>query len=237
MELEEILGQVPLVPPQELAALGVEGEDLVLRRAHEHDPVVHDRGRLMALGHARRERPHRDQRRRVRGRDLLERTVAPAIVRPPVHQPVLGLGIDEALVRHRRVAGRPRGRFRARSGRHCGGLRFRAHAGATTGKDGGHCRRDQNTTRGQERSGSHGRCPPCLVDEALTPPAPRLTRSETRVGPGSRRRRTARRRRLSRALLEVAVGPARRRRGPRPSGRTRTRDTGTGNGASRPSRW
>ena len=237
MELEEILGQVPLVPPQELAALGVEGEDLVLRRAHEHDPVVHDRGRLMALGHARRERPHRDQRRRVRGRDLLERTVAPAVVRPPVHQPVLGLGIDEALVRHRRVAGRPHGRSRARSGRHRGGLRFRAHAGATTGEDGGRRRRDQNATRCQERSSSHDRSPPCPVGEALTPPAPQLSRSENPAGPGSQRRRRARRRRLSRAPSEVAEAPARRRRARRPSGRTRTRGTGTGIGASRPSRW
>ncbi len=118
MELEEVLGQLPLVAPQELAALRVEGEDLVLRRAHEHDAVVHDGRRLVALDHARRERPHRDQVGRVRRRHLLERAVSPAVVRPPVHQPVFRLGVDQALIRHRHVTARRLRGLRARRGGH-----------------------------------------------------------------------------------------------------------------------
>ena len=180
MELEEILRELPLVAPEELTALGVEGEDLILRRAHEHDPVVHDRGRLMALGHARRERPHRNQGPRVRGRDLLEGAIAPPVVRPPEHQPVLGLGIGQALVRHRHVAGRRRRRPRARRRLHHGALRSRARHGAAAGEDRGRRRRHEKTACCQERSCSHDRSPFCPVGEAL---GRRLIRSGSRAGP------------------------------------------------------
>jgi len=93
MELEQVLGQLPLVPPQELAGLRLEGEDLVLRSAHEHHPVVDDRGRLMTLRDTRRRTSTPARASRVRRRDLIQGAVAPPVVRPPIHQPVLGLGL------------------------------------------------------------------------------------------------------------------------------------------------
>ena len=162
VQLKEIVGQLALVPPQELAGLGVEGEHLVLRRAHEHDAVVHDGWRLVAFGHARREAPDRHEVLHVAGVDLLERAVAPGVIGSPVHQPVLGLGTHEPLIGHRCVAGGAGGGARARRRlRHADGARPHALCRAPAQQRCWHRRRDQKTSDSDECSrGCHRRSPP-----------------------------------------------------------------------------
>ena len=104
VELQQILGQLLLVAPEEVTGLRPQRDDLLLGRRDEHHAVVDDGRRLMALGDAGGEAPHRHQLLDVRGRDLLERAVSPAAVVAAVHQPVLRLRIEEPLLGHRVVA-------------------------------------------------------------------------------------------------------------------------------------
>ena len=103
MELEQVLRQILLVAPEQVARLGVEREDLLLRGRHEHDAVVDDRWRLVALGHAGRERPDRHELLDVRRGDPVEGTVPPAAIVAPVHQPIVRLRVEEPLLGHRAV--------------------------------------------------------------------------------------------------------------------------------------
>ena len=100
MELQEVVGQVLLVVPEDVAVLRVQREDLVLRRRDEHDAVVDHRRRLVTLGDAGAQRPDRRQLPRVLRSDLVEGAVSPAGVIASVHEPVLGLGVQEPRVGH-----------------------------------------------------------------------------------------------------------------------------------------
>ncbi len=122
MELQQILRELLLVPPEQVPGLGVDREHLLLRRGDEHDAVVDDGWRLMPFVHAGGEGPHRHQLLDVGGGDLIEGTVAPAAVVAPVHQPVVRLRIEEPLLGHRGVAS---GTLRRQQGgpqrhHHCG---------------------------------------------------------------------------------------------------------------------
>ena len=77
----------------------VERDHLVVRRGHEHHAVVDHGRRLVNARLARVDHPHRLQPADVAGVDLIERAVAPAVVRAPDHQPVAVVGFEEALCR------------------------------------------------------------------------------------------------------------------------------------------
>jgi len=51
VQLREVLWSFSLIAPQDIAGLGIERQHLILRRGKEHDPVVHDRGRLVPFHH------------------------------------------------------------------------------------------------------------------------------------------------------------------------------------------
>ena len=90
-------GSGRLIAPQQRAGLRVDRDHLIARRRDEHHAVVDDRRRLVTVGHAGREHPHRLQPRDVVRRDLIERAVAPAVVGAPDHQPVAVLRLLQPL--------------------------------------------------------------------------------------------------------------------------------------------
>src|SRR5262249_34336876 len=113
-----------LVATQDVAGLGFEREQLIAGCRDEHDAVIDNRGRLVALDLAGGIAPDRLQPADVGRRDLAEGAVAPAIVRAPVQEPVAVLGLLEPLGGDRRVVLQDfRDRPRHRSGRsRCDGL-------------------------------------------------------------------------------------------------------------------
>ena len=117
----DVGGHLMPIAPEEVAGLGVDREDLVERRRHEHHAVVDDRRRLMAFSRARRHRPRGRQVRDVARVDSRERAVAPGVVLPQIHEPVARLRRLEPSVRHGAVAssvlraGRERGQRQAGS--------------------------------------------------------------------------------------------------------------------------
>ena len=122
MQLQQIFGKVLLVAPDEVTGLRAERDDLLLRRRDEHDAVVDDRRRLMALGHAGGVAPHRHQLPDVGRRDLIERAVTPTTIVAAVHEPVVRLGIEQPLLGHGRVADGALGpEHRGREQGECGG--------------------------------------------------------------------------------------------------------------------
>ena len=107
----EVLRQLPPVPPEELAGLGVQRDHLAVGGRDEHHAVVDEGGRLVARVHPGREGPDRDEPLDVGGFDLVERAVAPALVvasdlqpvlRFRLHEPFVGHGAVHALCHHRR---------------------------------------------------------------------------------------------------------------------------------------
>ena len=92
--LREILGAVAAVLPQQVAGDGVDGLDDVARVRHVHHAAVHQRRALLAA-RGKRARPDHAQLAHVVAVDLVERAVAPAVERPPPHQPVFRGGILE----------------------------------------------------------------------------------------------------------------------------------------------
>ena len=103
VQLCEVFRQLPLVTPDLVAGLRIEGNDLVHRRRHEHDAVVDDRRGLVAFIDAGRKRPRRLQILGVGGVDLVERAVALPVIGPAVEHPVAGFRIGEALDSNRAV--------------------------------------------------------------------------------------------------------------------------------------
>src|SRR5262249_27625660 len=77
VRLDDVLGQLALVAPDEVAGLRVQREHLVAGRSHEHDAVVDEWRRLMTLDRAAGVRPYRFEIAHVLRRDLAERAVAP----------------------------------------------------------------------------------------------------------------------------------------------------------------
>jgi hypothetical protein len=88
MAQDDALRQTSPVSPQLRARHGIDRDDLIARRRHEHHTVVDNRRRLMAVGRVGREDPHRLQPCHVGRGDVGERTIAPPIVGAPHHQPV-----------------------------------------------------------------------------------------------------------------------------------------------------
>ena len=74
-----------LVPPKKIAALNVDGNHLIGRRGDEHHSVVYQGRRFVGLEIVARKYPDRPKPRDIGGGDLVERAVAPAIVRAPIH--------------------------------------------------------------------------------------------------------------------------------------------------------
>ncbi len=92
MQLRHVLGDRPLVAPQNAPGLGVDRQELVARGRDEHHAVVDHRRRLMAFDLAGGEAPDRLQAADILRRDLGERAVAPAVVGAPEQQPVAVFG-------------------------------------------------------------------------------------------------------------------------------------------------
>ena len=75
-----------------------------VHRVHEiHDPVVHERHRLIRAAFLHRPHPRELQILHVGARDLVERAVAPALIVAAHHQPVAGIRIAQHRVGDRRV--------------------------------------------------------------------------------------------------------------------------------------
>ena len=91
------------IAPQDGARFRVEREHLVERARDEHHAAVDDRRRFVAVVHARRERPHGLQALHVAGIDLVERAVAPSVVRAPRHQPIRCRRVLQPIGRDRAV--------------------------------------------------------------------------------------------------------------------------------------
>ena len=111
-----ILRLLPNMLPDEVTRDGVDGLDDVVRVRHVHDPVVHQRGALLAPGR-HGARPDHAELVHVVPVDPIERAVAPAVQRPAPHQPIVGarvlqLGVgdgpDAILLREDRRRGHDR---------------------------------------------------------------------------------------------------------------------------------
>ena len=88
MRRHQRLGHLLGVAPQEHAGLRVDGHHLVFGRRHEHHAALHDRRGLVPAVHPGREHPRRPQPAHIGRGDLIEGTVAPAVVGAPHHRPV-----------------------------------------------------------------------------------------------------------------------------------------------------
>ena len=76
----------------------------MLQRVHEiHDPVVHERHRLVRAAFLHRPHPRELQILHVGARDFVERAVAPALIVAAHHQPVAGIRIAQHRVGDRHV--------------------------------------------------------------------------------------------------------------------------------------
>src|SRR5439155_17598998 len=95
MELDELVGQLAAIAPENVATRRIERDHLRPWRRDVHDALVHDRRRLVALASPRGKGPGDFEVLDVAARDLVERTVAPPVVAPAEHQPVLRLRIEE----------------------------------------------------------------------------------------------------------------------------------------------
>ena len=82
-----VLGQVAAVLPEEVAGGGVDGLDDVARVRHVQHAAVGEWRRLLAAG-SHTARPREAQVADVLAVDLVQGAVAPAVERPPPHQPV-----------------------------------------------------------------------------------------------------------------------------------------------------
>ena len=91
------------VPPQFFAGSGVERDHLVVRRRDEHHAVVDNRRGLVTVVHPRRPQPHGLQPFDSGGSDLVERTIAPPVIRATDHEPVAVLRLLEPVCGHRLV--------------------------------------------------------------------------------------------------------------------------------------
>ena len=98
VQQHDVVGQRTLVAPERRAVLRIERDHLIPRRRDEHHAVVHDRRRLVAVGHARRHNPRGLQSRDVGRRHLVEWAVAPAVPGAPDHQPVARVGVLQPFV-------------------------------------------------------------------------------------------------------------------------------------------
>src|SRR5262245_14766701 len=120
LQFHHVLGDRPPEAPQQLATLGLNREQLVAGRRHEHDAIVDDRRRLMALGLAGGQAPDELQAGDIGRRDLRKRAETPAIEAAPEHQPVAVLRLFQPVGGHRRIIlqdGRRRARRRRRRNR------------------------------------------------------------------------------------------------------------------------
>ena len=89
--LARIVGQRPLVLPEEVAGHGVDGLDDVARIRHVQDAVIDQGSALLASACAERARPLQAQIADVAAVDLVERTAAPAVQGAAPHRPVAGI--------------------------------------------------------------------------------------------------------------------------------------------------
>src|SRR5437773_4604945 len=88
MEHNRAFWERPPVAPQESARYGVDRDHLVTWGGDEHDAVVHNRRRLVPVGDAGRKHPERLEPLDVIRRDLIQGTIAPAIVGATDPEPV-----------------------------------------------------------------------------------------------------------------------------------------------------
>ena len=93
-----------LVGPEEFTTGAVECLHFVHGVGEVDDAVVHERHRLIGSALVHVPRPGEPQRADVRGRDLVERAVAPGLVGAARHQPVAGRRGAQHLIGHRREA-------------------------------------------------------------------------------------------------------------------------------------
>ncbi len=124
MQLEQVVGKLPLVAPIFVAGLRVQRDHLPHRGRYEHHAIVDDRRRLVAFDHAGGKGPDRCEILDVRGVDLVERAVALPVIGAPIEHPVAGFRIFQPLLGDRRVvldrAGDGGGRDKAREGDEAG---------------------------------------------------------------------------------------------------------------------
>ena len=124
--------KLPAILPQQVAGGGVERLHDVAGTGQEHHPVVHDRRGLLR---PRLHRPGPDQTEiaDVAAGDLLQRAVAPPVLRPAPVQPALRRRVGQQRVGDRTDGGRLTGRRRGI--RLLLGLFERAEGGVEIGRD------------------------------------------------------------------------------------------------------
>src|SRR5207245_2538789 len=104
MEHNRAFWERPPVAPQESARYGVDRDHLVTGGGDEHEAVVHNRRRFVPVGDAGRKHPERLEALDLSRRDLIQGTVAPAIVGATDHEAVAVLLFFETFRRDRRTA-------------------------------------------------------------------------------------------------------------------------------------
>ena len=97
-ELAEVRGELALVLPQQVAGPGVERLNQVIRVRQIHHAVVDERRRFLDVARPHAARPRHLHLRDVALVDLIERTEAPAVERPPPRQPVGRIRLPQHLV-------------------------------------------------------------------------------------------------------------------------------------------
>jgi hypothetical protein len=103
MELEQAVRVLPGIPPQLGPGLGVQRDDVVLRRRDEHPATIDNWRRFVRAKQVGAHRPGQRQAANVARRDLLQRAESRAVIGSPVHEPIAGIGMLEPLVGHRWV--------------------------------------------------------------------------------------------------------------------------------------
>ena len=82
------------------SGLGVQRDDVVLRRRDEHPAAIDDCRRFVRSKQVGAHRPSQRQAANVARRDLLQRAESRAVIGSPVHEPIAGFGMLEPFVRH-----------------------------------------------------------------------------------------------------------------------------------------
>ena len=100
-----IAGDLRPVLPDQVAVGGVERLDHAAGMRQVHDPVVDQRRRLLGAGVVHRPRPHQLELADVLGRDLVERAVAPGVLRPSPVEPLSRFRVAQHLLRDRLETG------------------------------------------------------------------------------------------------------------------------------------
>ena len=93
MHLLQIVRQKPDVAPDHIAAAGIQGDDVILRRADVHITIINDRGCLVPLSEPGGETPDRSKLIYIVFVDLIQAAITVGVVGATVHEPIARLRV------------------------------------------------------------------------------------------------------------------------------------------------